>query len=381
VEYDEAAIEFLLDRGFTHDLGARPLKRAVERYLLSPLAITMVGHQAPEGDQFLFVTRQGDGLDVEFVDPDAPTDDAASGPSEPSVAEPAAGQGSLRAIALSPGGTAAELEILRARYAKLEALAESEAWRERKSAALSLMQEPDFWHSAERFDLLGQAEYQDRTEAGIRRAGSLLQRLERGGGRAPRHLMQSLGHNLYLLEAACGDIEEDRPRDAFLLVEGGGDGSDGAAESADFAADLGRMYVGWAERRRMRMKVLENRFGETAQESRMLAAVSGFGAWSILSGEHGIHVLETPSGTARNFARCKARVHVTPQTAAPVPGGIAGLRRAATAAFASDDRERPKIVRRYRREPSPMVRDNVRGWRTGRLDLVLSGDFDLIEPG
>jgi ATP-dependent Clp protease ATP-binding subunit ClpC len=38
----------------------------------------------------------------------------------------------------------------------------------------------------------------------------------------------------------------------------------------------------------------------------------------------------------------------------------------------------PEIVRRYREQPSPLVRDNVRGYRTGRLELVLSGDFDLI---
>ena len=39
----------------------------------------------------------------------------------------------------------------------------------------------------------------------------------------------------------------------------------------------------------------------------------------------------------------------------------------------------PRIVRRYRRDPSPLVRDAARGWRTGRLDAVLAGDFDLIE--
>ena len=42
-------------RALRADLGARPLKRAVERYLLSPLAMTIVNHQFPEGDQFLFV--------------------------------------------------------------------------------------------------------------------------------------------------------------------------------------------------------------------------------------------------------------------------------------------------------------------------------------
>ena len=36
------------------------------------------------------------------------------------------------------------------------------------------------------------------------------------------------------------------------------------------------------------------------------------------------------------------------------------------------------IVRRYRTKPSPLVRDSVRDWRTGRLDRVLAGEFDLI---
>jgi ATP-dependent Clp protease ATP-binding subunit ClpC len=35
-------------------------------------------------------------------------------------------------------------------------------------------------------------------------------------------------------------------------------------------------------------------------------------------------------------------------------------------------------VRRYRNGASPLVRDMVAGWRTGRLDAVMRGDFDLI---
>ena len=69
VEWDESAIGFLLDNGFRPDLGARPLKRALDRYLLAPLAVTIVNHQVPAGDQFLFISRKGDALDVEFVDP------------------------------------------------------------------------------------------------------------------------------------------------------------------------------------------------------------------------------------------------------------------------------------------------------------------------
>jgi ATP-dependent Clp protease ATP-binding subunit ClpC len=36
------------------------------------------------------------------------------------------------------------------------------------------------------------------------------------------------------------------------------------------------------------------------------------------------------------------------------------------------------VVRRYRREPSPLVRNMSGSWRTGKVDAVLAGDFDLI---
>ena len=48
VEFDDSALEFLLNAGFTPDLGARPLKRAVERHFLTPLALAIAGHDVPE---------------------------------------------------------------------------------------------------------------------------------------------------------------------------------------------------------------------------------------------------------------------------------------------------------------------------------------------
>jgi ATP-dependent Clp protease ATP-binding subunit ClpC len=36
------------------------------------------------------------------------------------------------------------------------------------------------------------------------------------------------------------------------------------------------------------------------------------------------------------------------------------------------------VVRRYRGEPSPLVRSGDGNWRSGRLDAVLRGDFDLL---
>ena len=71
VEWDEAALELLAEKGFSPELGARPLKRAVERYLLAPLATTIVSQGVPEGDQFLFITARDGEIEVTFVDPDA----------------------------------------------------------------------------------------------------------------------------------------------------------------------------------------------------------------------------------------------------------------------------------------------------------------------
>ena len=75
VEVDDSAYAFLIDKGFSPELGARPLKRALERYLLAPLAAAIVEQSVPEGDQFLFVSAvDGDRIEVTFVDPDAEAD-------------------------------------------------------------------------------------------------------------------------------------------------------------------------------------------------------------------------------------------------------------------------------------------------------------------
>jgi hypothetical protein len=48
---------------------------------------------------------------------------------------------------------------------------------------------------------------------------------------------------------------------------------------------------------------------------------------------------------------------------------------------ALDKAPRPNaVVRRYRERP-PLVRDAAGKWRTGRLDLALGGEFDLLQAG
>ncbi len=75
-------------------------------------------------------------------------------------------------------------------------------------------------------------------------------------------------------------------------------------------------------------------------------------------------------------SRLRVRVTVVPQPDQP-PGATAIATQAKEAMVAVVGQE-PRIVRRYRETPSPLLRDAVRGWRTGRWDRVPNGDFDLI---
>ena len=125
----------------------------------------------------------------------------------------------------------------------------------------------------------------------------------------------------------------------------------------------------------MRLEVLEES-DSGRRPYRLLLSVSGFAAHSILAPENGLHFFETPRGEGRNFKRLAARVRVSPQPERPTEGSpeefVAQAREALESAA-----EPPEVVRRYREMPSPLVRDSVRGWRTGLVERVLAGDFDL----
>ena len=354
VEWEPSAIEFLLDRGFTPDLGARPLRRAIEQHLLAPLARSIVEHRTPEGDQFLFVRSAGDRLEVEFVDPDG-NDAAAAAPAAPPTA------GDLRALVRAPDASRASLDQL---HASLDALLDrvaAPAWRDARDGDFEAMGASDFWSRPERSDTLDRIERRSRIESALDSAQRLTERLHRDGGSA--NTVARAAQTLWLIGLAIAAVAERRPQDALLAL---------SANDAELRRDPARtrlwwqqllaMYMAWAERRNMRVDVLE----QNAERCRARLAISGFGACDLLAAEHGLHVFEhddDDSGGAR-------RASLSVRTAPDLPG------RARPDLSRAEDELR--ICRRYRAAPSPLVRDSVRGWRTGRLDRVLAGEFDVI---
>lgn len=377
VEWDQSAIEFLIEKGFTPDLGARPLKRAIERYVLAPLAMAIVNREVPQGDQFLFIRSNGERIEACFVNPDEPESEQADTP----ALTPAFQR--VEELVLNAYGTQEEVAFLKAEYEHLVEQLRADEWQNRKQAALREIGSPGFWDLPNRYGVLGLVEYMDRIEAGLETAGSLLGRLTRSrpisrGSHIPKDLVQHLACQIYLLRAAYSALFEGRPRDAFLSVTALRDAGVDRAASDDFARRIGVMYRNWAKARRMRCEVLEEVEGQESTPYRLVLAISGFAAYCILEAESGLHVLETSENDG-SLGRSRARVCVVAQPDEPARLENGSLRRQAIRALERDRAANNVIVRRYRSDPSPLVRDRVRGWRTGRLDDVLDGNFDVIQ--
>jgi ATP-dependent Clp protease ATP-binding subunit ClpC len=97
MELDAAAKDFLIDKGYNPDFGARPLRRALGQYIEDPLAENLLMGEFKSGDEIhvtrvegqdhltFKATRTGDGGD---------DDDGGHGPSEPSPTPVAGARGS-----------------------------------------------------------------------------------------------------------------------------------------------------------------------------------------------------------------------------------------------------------------------------------------------
>jgi hypothetical protein len=102
--------------------------------------------------------------------------------------------------------------------------------------------------------------------------------------------------------------------------------------------------------------------------------VSGFGAYRALAREVGLHILERNDSNGAS-GRVTAQVLL-----ATLPLGSASkpeIRQSLAASFGKAKRA-TNIVRRYRRSPTPLVRNGDGTLRSGKVEDVLRGNFDLF---
>lgn len=135
VEIDDNVIDLLLEQGFSATYGARPLKRAIERLLVLPLARHLAGRDRPGGD-LLRLRRVGDRVELS----------AASLASADQAAEVLLeGAAETKKRRIDDRGLAegfAELRRKLADWAERDAVA---AMRDERATCLAETNKPTFW--------------------------------------------------------------------------------------------------------------------------------------------------------------------------------------------------------------------------------------------
>lgn len=369
VEWDASAIEFLLEKGFSAEMGARPLKRAVDHFVIAPLAETIVERRFPEGDQFVFIRRDGNALRADFVDPDG----------DGSVAIPVEAQtrtgapSSLFDMMRTPSGDSEEIAILAAAREPITDRLESAEWAAEKSRLTSEIGAPEFWSRPDRAQTLVRLELMDRLDVATETATSLAGRLGRqigARGKSIRELVSRLAMQIHLVNEGLKDLDERAPVEVALVVEPAFvTDVDGSEAASAWCAELGAMYRAWARNRNMNATEL----GPSPGGADSALIVSGFGAYRALAREAGLHILERSEAGG---SRVTAQVLI-----AALPLGNtskAEIARALAEAFGDKAKRGTQIVRRYRRGATPLVRNGDGSVRSGRVEDVLRGNFDLF---
>jgi ATP-dependent Clp protease ATP-binding subunit ClpC len=366
VEWEGSALDFLLEKGFSPEMGARPLKRAIDQYVMAPLAATIVEHRIPEGEQFVFFRSDGRCIRADFIDPDAEPqvsmepDDAA--PSSPSLAS----------MILAPRATSAEIETLAAELKHVEQRLRSAEWEELKRELSAEMSRESFWKEPRRYQTLARLALMDRVGVAADTARALRRRLDRGHpGHYSRELASRLALQLWLVRQGIRDVLEQSPVEAAVEVRPALEMSSAeAAAGQAWCREVWQMYRRWCDRRHMQVEEI----GMAEKQDLPVLLVTGFGAHRALAAECGLHVLEIAAANGGvNRAVARVRLAVPPLEELPKLKLYAALAKA----FANA-RGPSAVLRRYRREPSPLVRSADGAWRSGKLDVVLRGDFDLL---
>lgn len=414
VEVDQGVIPLLLREGYSPAYGARHLKRTVERMVLLPIARTIAGGQTQPGTIIHLVAYAGR-IDVRVTQVETVPEPTPA----PVVSAPE--QARLQQLAL-------DVDSLREMASPL---------CERKSHLNSRMLETSFHRNREEANSVYDEIYRlDKVLNDLNTLESSLAQIQELGqdttlGRHTRDLEEDLD----LLESqarflrflvACRD-----PRDlgdAYVVlscVTQQGDPLDGVRM-------LARMYRELARRRGLEVDVIDDHQRRDPEEDVIILQVTGAGAYSLLAGEAGLHVVqrggriddrEERQGNDREVVRvdvlrfpwqplpptqairlqtrdlgeCCGRLMDRPTLEVTLRHEpslrtltiwtdlsrreanevLPPLLHACILAEGSDPLpDTSQVLRRYNLGPDQLVRDTRTGRRTARLDLVLEGHLE-----
>ena len=59
IAFEPGALDFIADKGYSHDFGARPLKRAIQKYIENELSLEILKGRIAEGSKLLVKEENG----------------------------------------------------------------------------------------------------------------------------------------------------------------------------------------------------------------------------------------------------------------------------------------------------------------------------------
>jgi ATP-dependent Clp protease ATP-binding subunit ClpC len=343
VDVDPGVIDVLLKHGFSRQYGARPLKRAVERMALLPIARQMVKLGGAAAPRIVRLQPVGDAIQVKIVD------------QQPQLPQ------SVRVDIAHPyrqRTTKVTLEQLRERAAAigprveaLEAHCRTNSLAEHKAELLQRATQADFWN--------------DRAAARhvlseISRIERVCDAVERVRNRVDELLRHLHCRNVNGAEASLAKLAEqvvDVERDVTMVEYG--THCQGPLDSADAivciarvdddpaeddpAGLLGEMYINWARRHGFQPTVLHELLAGEKTTRELVVLVTGVSLYGVLRGEAGIHEFlygKTSKGPKRSVF-CSVRV-------LPVSDGSADLPAEDLECRTTAVKGAGKQIRRYR---------------------------------
>jgi peptide chain release factor 2 len=160
-------------------------------------------------------------------------------------------------------------------------LSKTEFWQNNQSEAAKLSQERGFlsnnlqeWHryanELEELGILTKLAQEENDENSLADLGSDLLELEKEIGR-------------YEFQTLLGD--KDDKRNAIVAINSGA----GGTEAQDWVEMLFRLYLKWAESKKMETKIIDYLAGDEAGIKNVTFTVSGLYAYGYLKSENGIH--------------------------------------------------------------------------------------------
>ena len=218
VEWEASAQEFLLEKGFSPEMGARPLKRAIDQYVIAPLAATIVERAFPRATSSCSCAATGG---RSRPSSSIPTENLAGDPHLPVPERQRNRRSAGDDTRAERIGT--ELDALHGEHAELARTLTSAQWEDLKSAPRGCAWRlPSFWTRTDRHETLARLALMDRVQAAAATADSLGARLAKGTertGKYSRELVGRLALQLHLIKEGIRDVLESAPIEVALMVE------------------------------------------------------------------------------------------------------------------------------------------------------------------